>query len=89
MPYEHKPGSFSLFKNDKAGNEKRPDYRGSGKDLDGREIEVAAWLRDGKDGARWLSCTVKLKEARPAQQEPPPPGPAKPNPFDDLNEPPF
>ena len=32
MAYEHKPGSFSLFKNDKGDNEKRPDYTGEGMD---------------------------------------------------------
>lgn len=88
MAYEHKNGSFSLFKNDKGDNEKRPDYRGTGKDLAGQSIEVAAWLRDGKDGGpRWLSCTIKVKEAQPAA--PAPKQEQQPNPFDDLNDPPF
>ncbi len=30
MAYEQKPGDFTLFKNDKEGNEKRPDYTGNG-----------------------------------------------------------
>lgn len=97
MAYEHKAGSFSLFKNDKGDNEKRPDYRGNGKDMLGRDIEVAGWLRDGKEGApKWLSCTIKLKEPKPAQEpqrtaEPEPlgAGATKPNPFDDLHDPPF
>lgn len=64
MAFEHKPGSFSLFKVDKQGNEKRPDYSGPGKDLTGQEIEVAAWLRDGGKG-KFMSCTFKIKDAKP------------------------
>jgi hypothetical protein len=58
MSYEYKPGTFSLFKNDKGDNEKRPDYRGTGKDHDGHDIEVAAWLRQGNSG-KFMSCTFK------------------------------
>ena len=63
MSYEHKPGSFSLFKNDKKGNEKAPDYRGPGKGLDGSEIEVAAWLKDGAKG-KFMSCSFKVKDRK-------------------------
>jgi hypothetical protein len=72
MAFEHKPGTFSLFKNDKGDNEKRPDYRGEGKDMLGNDIEVAAWLRDGPKG-KYMSCTFKPKEAsKPARREPEP-----------------
>ena len=63
MPYEHKPGSFTLFKNDKGGNDKRPDYRGDGADLDGMPIEVAAWIKKSEKGT-YMSCTFKHKEQR-------------------------
>lgn len=65
MAYEHKAGTFSLFKNDKGDNESRPDYKGEGKDLDGKAIEVAAWLKDGGRG-KFMSCTLKLKGEAPA-----------------------
>jgi len=65
MAYEHKPGTFSLFKNDKGGNEARPDYRGEGKDLQGKSIEVAAWLKEGSKG-KFMSCTFKLAQVRNA-----------------------
>ena len=68
MAYEHNPGSFTLFKNDKGDNEKRPDYRGEGKDLDGNAIEVAAWLR-GEQGKRFMSCTFKLKSEKPKPRD--------------------
>ncbi len=60
MPYEHKPGTFSLFKNE-TDNDKAPRYKGYGKDLDGNDIEVAAWLKDGAKG-KFMSCTFKRKE---------------------------
>jgi hypothetical protein len=66
MTYEHKPGTFSLFKNDKQGNDKRPDYKGDGVDIDGTPVRVSAWLRDGKNG-KYMSCKIEPKEAR---QEP-------------------
>lgn len=59
MAFEHKPGSFSLFKNEKK-SDKAPDYRGDGMDLDGNVIEVAAWLKEGKNG-KFMSCTIKVK----------------------------
>lgn len=60
MAYEHKPGSFSLFKNDKQGNEKRPDYTGEGMSLDGTPIKVSAWLKDGAKG-KFMSCSIQGK----------------------------
>ncbi len=58
--YTHKPGTFSLFKNDKGDNDKRPDYRGEGKDMAGNDIEVAAWIKEGGKG-KFMSCTFKAK----------------------------
>lgn len=74
--YEHKPGTFSLFKNDKGDNANRPDYRGDGKDMDGNAIEVAAWLKEGSKG-KFMSCTFKRKEAPAAQ-------PKRGTPFDQM-----
>jgi hypothetical protein len=55
MAYEPKPGDFTLFKNDKEGNEKRPDYTGNGLGLDGSKIKVSAWIKQGKSG-KFMSC---------------------------------
>jgi uncharacterized protein (DUF736 family) len=61
MAYEAKPGTFSLFKNDKKESDKHPDYRGDGKDADGNAIWVSAWLKEGKSG-KFMSCSFKLKD---------------------------
>ena len=73
MAYEQRPGQFALFKNDKRGNEKAPDYTGDGLDLSGKPIKVAAWLKDGKKG-KFMSCNIQAKtrgeSERNPQQEP-------------------
>lgn len=71
MAYEHKPGSFALFKNDKQGNEKRPDYTGEGMSLDGTPIKVSAWLKDGTKG-KFMSCKFEEKtQGQPAKKSAP------------------
>ena len=61
MPYEVRPGQFSLFKNTKKTTDKHPDYRGDGLDIDGRPVWVSAWLKTGKAG-KFMSCSMQLKE---------------------------
>jgi uncharacterized protein (DUF736 family) len=59
MAYERKFGDIAIFKNDKKGNEKAPDYRGNGLDLDGNEIEVAMWVKDMKNGGKFLAGKIQ------------------------------
>ncbi len=61
MAYEHKPGSFSLFKNDRKEKDSHPDYKGDGMDLEGNPVWVSAWLKDGAKG-KFMSCQIKRKE---------------------------
>jgi len=83
MAYEQKPGQFVLFKNDKGDNDKRPDYRGDGLDLNGNPIEVAAWIKEGKKG-KFMSCTIKTK-AHDHKYQPPAGADKKPaGKFDDM-----
>ena len=78
MAYEHKPGTFSLFKNDKKEADNHPDYKGYGKDTSGKEIEVAAWLKEGTKG-KFMSCTFKVKQAQQSQ-------PSKGGAFDKMDD---
>ena len=65
--FEVKPGSLSLFKNDKKENDAQPDYRGSGKQLDGSEVWVAAWIKTSASGTKYMSLAITAKEqAAPA-----------------------
>ena len=68
MAWEHKAGQFTLFKNDKKGNQKRPDYRGDGADLEGNPIEIACWIKEGKNGGKFMSCNFKRKDEQKTQR---------------------
>ena len=56
--------SGALFKNDKGDNEKRPDYKGSYTDGDGNEFWVSSWLKQSKDGKKFLSLSMQPKEKK-------------------------
>ena len=45
-----------LFKNDKKGNEKAPDYKGK-VNIDGKDKDIAGWIREGKSG-KFISIKI-------------------------------
>ncbi len=57
---------FALFKNDKEGNEKRPDYRGT-MQIGGVAYVLSAWIKTSKAGAKYMSLSVKPKDQRAAK----------------------
>lgn len=58
----------SLKRNDKAGVETRPDYRGKITLLDGQEFWVSGWVNEDRDsGEKYLSLKLKPKEEQPQQ----------------------
>ena len=60
----------TLFKNDKGGNEARPDMTGV-LNVDGKEYRLAAWTRvSQKTGSKFLSLTVQPREEQPATEAP-------------------
>lgn len=61
MAFEMKDNTFTLFDNDKKGNDRAPDYRGRGL-INGEEVKVAVWKRTGKTGVEYLSGTVEKTE---------------------------
>lgn len=71
MAFELKDGQGTLFRNDKEGNEARPDYRGEVK-LSGTVYRVSGWLKEGKNG-KWMSLSVDAKPGPASQYAPPPP----------------
>ena len=60
--YDNK-NSFVLFKNDKQGNEKAPDYTGKLEDENGKQWRIAAWIKEGQKG-KFMSG--KISEFQPA-----------------------
>ena len=65
MAWEMKEGSGSLFKAEQK-SEKAPGYRGDIM-LGGVVYEIAAWVKEGKNG-KFFSLSAKSKEER--RQEP-------------------
>ncbi len=59
MAYETKPGTGSLFRNEKGDNEKAPDYKGKVVTPDGTEFEIAGWMRESQKGVKYMSLSVK------------------------------
>ena len=60
-----------LFKNDSQ-NERAPSYKGK-INVDGKEYELAAWIRDSKAGTKFMSLKVqepfkKENKPKPAPQ---------------------
>ena len=53
-----------LFKN-KSDNEKAPNYKGK-LNVNGQELEIAAWVRQSKAGKKFLS--LKVQEPRLKQE---------------------
>ena len=64
MSFELREGQGSLFKNDKRGNEKAPDYTGNIL-IEGIKKRIAAWVKDGKNG-KYLS--LKISEYTKSEQ---------------------
>lgn len=57
----------SLFKADKKGNPKRPDYNGT-LNVDGKDYELAGWVTEAKSKLVYVSLKVQPK--RGAKQGP-------------------
>jgi uncharacterized protein (DUF736 family) len=52
----------SLFKNDRKDDAKFPDYKGS-INVDGTNYWLSAWIKVSKDGNKFMSLSVKNKNA--------------------------
>lgn len=73
MAFEQKDNSFTLFENDKKGNEKAPTLKGKGM-IGGKEVKIAVWKKTGKTGVEYWSGTIEevLKiEPEPVKEEQP------------------
>jgi hypothetical protein len=68
MSWETKPGTGSLFRNrNKGGNQKAPNLKGEALiEINGQlyPVDIAARVKESEKAGRWLSLTIKLKEAR-------------------------
>ena len=73
--------SGALFRNNKDGNEARPDYRGD-VTIGGTTYRLAAWVKEGRNG-KFLSLKVSEDQPRPERDEKPRSNGAGAKPLDD------
>ena len=66
---ENKTNTGAIFKNDKKTNEKQPDYRGK-VNVNGKEMEVALWVKDTKTGEKFFSASFSEPYVAPTQSQP-------------------
>jgi len=62
MEYDNN-NSGVLFKNDKKGNERSPDYTGK-VNVEGKEMRLAAWIKEGKAG-KFMSLKLSYPQDKP------------------------
>lgn len=62
MAFEQRDNSGALFKNDKKEQENHPDYQGN-ITVAGRKYRLAAWIKTGKSGSKFMSLAVKEFDA--------------------------
>jgi uncharacterized protein (DUF736 family) len=70
MGHEPKDGQGALFKNDRKEKPAHPDYRGD-LQVEGINFKLAGWIKETRDGRKFLSISAMPKEAtRPIAQAP-------------------
>jgi uncharacterized protein (DUF736 family) len=57
----------ALFKNERRDDEKFPHYKGS-LNVEGVDFWISAWLKESKDGAKFMSLSIKAKDQKEAKQ---------------------
>jgi len=56
--------SFALFKNEKS-QDNQPDYTGNITLEGGKEMRLAAWIRESKSGLKFLSGVMSEPQVKP------------------------
>jgi len=65
---ETKNNTGAIFKNDKKTAENQPDYKGK-VNVNGKDMEVALWLKESKAGTKYFSTTFQEPYVKPVHTE--------------------
>ena len=65
---ETKNNTGAIFKNDKKTAETHPDYKGK-VNVNGKEMEVALWLKTSQAGKKYFSATFQEPYVKPVLTE--------------------
>lgn len=69
MEYDN-TNTGALFKNDKEGNDKRPDYKGT-LDVEGVRYNVSSWVQTAKgSGQKFMSLVLELHKPNGTKSAP-------------------
>lgn len=60
---EQRDNSGILFRNREKSKDTHPDYKGTCR-IDGRELEMAAWLKEGKNGGKFMTFSFAPPRSR-------------------------
>jgi uncharacterized protein (DUF736 family) len=66
---ETKNNTGAIFKNDKKTAETHPDYKGK-VNVNGKDMEVALWLKESKAGTKYFSATFQEPYVKPVLSAP-------------------
>lgn len=73
MAYEMRPNTGTLFKNEEKQEETHADYQGEAL-IDGQLYWFNAWIKTGKSGKKFMSCSFKPKTGKAPEKVPAPRG---------------
>lgn len=72
--FKNDPGFGQLFRNKYKEKEKQPDHKGSMTTPDGKEWEISAWIKEGRNGKFF---SIAIQEPYKKKEEAPPVDPAE------------
>lgn len=84
MNREAKDMSGALFKNTRKETDQHPDYNGTIV-VHGEHLWISAWIKESAAGKKYMSLSVKPKDAAPQRQNFDQ-GRSKPMPSDDIDD---
>ena len=68
MAYEQKDLTGVIFKNDKQGNENRPDYTGN-ITISGHKLWLSGWIKQSETKGPYISLSFKFADTAPVAQK--------------------
>ena len=68
--YKHENGKATIFKNKYKDSENKPDFKGSGTTMDGKEVEIAGWLGKTQAGDPKISLKMSEPYVKPGDAKP-------------------